>query len=52
MVSVLTYYLAIVSFKKGLDPDNVLAPLLTSMADAIGTASLNFVLSLVAHYFG
>ncbi len=52
VVSVLTYYLAIVSFKKGLDPDNVLAPLLTSMADAIGTASLNFVLSLVAHYFG
>jgi len=47
VVSILTYYLAVASFKKGLDPDNVLAPLLTSIADAIGTASLALILSLI-----
>ena len=49
-ISILTYYLALSSFKMGIDPDNVLAPILTSIADVVGTASLiltlNFIISL------
>lgn len=39
-VSLATYCLAAASFRAGLDPDNVLAPTLTSIADILGTASL------------
>ncbi len=49
IISVLTYYAAIVSFKIGIDPDNVLAPILTSLADIIGTSSLAAVLLLIMH---
>ena len=47
IVSLLTYYLALASFKAGIDPDNVLAPLLTSMADAIGTSSLALMMMVL-----
>jgi len=40
VVSAITYCLAIGSFRYGLDPDNVLAPLLTSFADILGVMSL------------
>lgn len=40
VVSGLTYCLAIGSFRYGLDPDNVLTPLLTSLADILGVMSL------------
>ena len=46
-VSILTYYLALLSFRMGIDPDNVLAPILTGIADVIGTASLALMLSLI-----
>lgn len=49
IISVLTYYAAIASFKVGIDPDNVLAPILTSLADIIGTSSLAAVLLLMMH---
>jgi len=49
IISVLTYYAAIASFKVGIDPDNVLAPILTSLADIIGTSSLAAVLLLMIH---
>jgi len=49
IISVLTYYAAIMSFKVGIDPDNVLAPVLTSLADIIGTSSLATVLLLMIH---
>ncbi len=52
IVSLLTYFLAIASYKLGIDPDNVLAPLLTSMADAIGTSSLVLMISVIGSYFG
>lgn len=47
IISVLTYYAAIASFKAGIDPDNVLAPILTSLADLIGTSSLAAILLLM-----
>lgn len=47
VISILAYYLALLSFKIGIDPDNVLAPILTSIADAVGTASLTLILNLI-----
>jgi len=47
VISILAYYLALLSFKIGIDPDNVLAPILTSIADAVGTASLTLILSFI-----
>jgi len=47
IVSILTYYLALLSFKMGIDPDNVLAPILTSIADVTGIASLTLMLNLI-----
>ncbi len=44
MITILTYYAAMVSFKAGVDPDNTLAPILTSIADIIGTSSLALML--------
>ncbi|HIP85740.1 MAG TPA: magnesium transporter, partial [Pyrodictium sp.] len=40
-------YLALLSFKIGIDPDNVLAPILTSIADVTGIASLTLMLNLI-----
>ncbi len=40
VISIISYCMAIVSFRVGLDPDNVLAPLLTSIADILGVLSL------------
>ncbi len=39
-ITVFSYYAAVVSMKKGLDPDNVLAPFITSVADILGSALL------------
>ncbi len=47
IISILTYYAAMISFKAGIDPDNTLAPILTSLADIIGTSSLALMLILM-----
>ncbi len=44
IITILTYYAAMASFKAGIDPDNTLAPILTSIADIIGTSSLALML--------
>ena len=44
IITILTYYAAMASFKAGVDPDNTLAPILTSIADIIGTSSLALML--------
>ncbi|AEA47450.1 MgtE integral membrane region [Archaeoglobus veneficus SNP6] len=38
MIDAMSYYFSIISFKKGLDPDNVGIPLITSFMDVLGTA--------------
>ncbi len=48
-VSLITYYAAITAFKMGIDPDNVLAPFLTSLSDIIGTTSLALTISALIH---
>ena len=50
IVSILTYFMAIASFKMGIDPDNILAPFLTSVADIIGTSSLASMLIIFSHW--
>ena len=40
IVSLISYCLAIASFRLGVDPDNVLAPILTSVADMLGVMTL------------
>ncbi|MCD6323559.1 MAG: magnesium transporter, partial [Desulfurococcales archaeon] len=49
LISLITYYMAIAAFKAGIDPDNVLAPLLTSLADIIGTSSLAAMIAVFIH---
>ena len=44
--NLLTYYISIISFKKGLDPDNTTIPLLTSLMDVIGSFSLILTLNM------
>ena len=46
MSNLLTYYISIISFKKGLDPDNITIPLLTSLMDVIGSFSLILTLKM------
>ena len=48
LVSIITYYTALASFNLGVDPDNVLAPILTSIADVLGTALLASMLLILA----
>ena len=47
IITILTYYAAMASFKAGIDPDNTLAPILTSIADIIGTSSLALMLIIM-----
>lgn len=44
IISLLAYFISIVSFKKGIDPDNVTIPILTSIIDVIGISVLVCVL--------
>jgi len=44
LIDAMSYYFSILSFKKGLDPDNVGIPLITSFMDVLGTAC--YVVSL------
>ncbi len=40
IMNVLVYYLSMISYKVGLDPDNVVIPLITSVMDVLGVACL------------
>jgi mgtE-like transporter len=46
IVNIVAYYFSIISFKHGIDPDNVTIPLITSLMDVVGTGCLIFVLVL------
>ena len=43
---VISYYLAIVSYRFGLDPDNQTVPIITSVMDLAGVACLLFVMTV------
>jgi mgtE-like transporter len=45
-LNLMAYYFSILSFRKGLDPDNIGIPLITSIMDLIGTSC--FILVLIA----
>ncbi|MFQ5975146.1 MAG: magnesium transporter [Candidatus Hydrothermarchaeales archaeon] len=40
IMNILVYYLSMISYKVGLDPDNVVIPLITSVMDLLGIACL------------
>ncbi len=42
-----SYYIAILSFRFGLDPDNDTIPLITSLTDVVGVLCLLFVVSII-----
>ena len=46
IINLLTYYASILSFKKGIDPDNVTIPIITSVVDLLGV--MCFIAVLVA----
>jgi mgtE-like transporter len=52
LTSAVAYYIAYVSFKMGLDPDNVVIPLLTASMDVVGTGSLIITLLVTGAVFG
>jgi mgtE-like transporter len=43
---VFSYYIAILSYRFGLDPDNQSVPIITSVMDLAGILSFIYVLSL------
>lgn len=47
LLNSMSYYFSIISYKKGLDPDNVGIPLITSFMDILGTACLVITLQLL-----
>ena len=47
VVNLIAYYTSIISFKRGVDPDNVTIPTITSTIDLIGTACLIAVLIIM-----
>ncbi|MBN1538547.1 MAG: magnesium transporter [Candidatus Thermoplasmatota archaeon] len=48
VTSTVAYYIAFFSFKLGLDPDNVVIPILTAFMDVVGTGSLIIVLLMIS----
>jgi mgtE-like transporter len=48
-VNLIAYYVSIISFKRGIDPDNVSIPTITSVVDVVGVASLIVVLIIVGN---
>ena len=46
-IVVISYAIAILTFKRGLDPDNFVIPVENSLADAITTAALLAALLLI-----
>jgi mgtE-like transporter len=51
ITSTVAYYIALLSFKLGLDPDNIVIPLLTACMDVVGTGSLIIVLLTIGAFF-
>jgi cation transporter-like permease len=51
ITSTVAYYIALLSFKLGLDPDNVVIPVLTASMDVVGTGSLIIVLLTMGAVF-
>lgn len=47
IVNLVTYYTAILSFKRGIDPDNVTIPIITSVIDLVGSVCLVGVLVML-----
>ena len=46
-IILLAYYITVLSLKMKLDPDNIVIPLITTLADIIGTVSIVFVYFLI-----
>ncbi len=44
---VISYYLSIITFMRGIDPDNVVIPILTTAVDFLGVIVLSFVMSFI-----
>ncbi|MGA1820679.1 MAG: magnesium transporter, partial [Thermoplasmatota archaeon] len=51
VTSTVAYYIAYLSFKLGLDPDNVVIPVLTACMDVVGSGSLILVLLVISVLF-
>jgi mgtE-like transporter len=47
LIMIMAFYLSVISYKKGLDPDNIVIPLATSMTDPVATTSLVIVVLLI-----
>ena len=45
IILVASYYLAIGTFRFGLDPDNQSVPIITSVMDLVGVAAVLFVMT-------
>lgn len=43
----LAFFIAFISYRRGLDPDNLVAPIVTTIADLIGILSIFLILNLL-----
>lgn len=44
---IITFFIAVISYKKGVDPDNVTIPIMTSIADLLGVICILIVSSIL-----
>ena len=44
---IIAFYLSVISYKKGLDPDNIVIPLATSTTDPVATTIIVIVVLLI-----
>jgi mgtE-like transporter len=50
-IALVSFYVAILTFRRGLDPDNFVIPIESSLADSITTVALLISLFLVSYGF-
>ncbi|MGC9517706.1 MAG: magnesium transporter [Methanomicrobiales archaeon] len=47
LILVMTFYLSTISYRMGLDPDNIVIPISTSLTDPLATSSLVFIFIII-----
>jgi|GEM_PF-5366148 len=47
LIMIIAFYLSVISYKKGLDPDNIVIPLATSTTDPVATTIIVIVVLLI-----
>ncbi len=49
MLSVISYLVSTIAFQRGLDPDNIVFPIITTMGDMLGPLALTFFIRVILY---